>query len=58
MIWKIILGILSIYILAAIYFGVIKKMRLFKFIKKTFKILIFAVLIGIALILLFPTLRG
>ncbi len=57
MIGKIVLGIIAIYIIAAIYFGFIKKLRLFTIIKKVLKILIFTILVGIALILLFPTLR-
>ena len=57
MMGKIALGIIAIYVIAALYFGLIKKLKLFKVIKKVLKILIFAIVIGIALLLLFPTLK-
>lgn len=57
MIGKILLGIVAIYVMAAVYFGILKKWKIFKIIKKVLKILIFAIVIGIALLLLFPTLK-
>ncbi len=52
MIKEILLVLIILYILAAIYFGLIKKMFAFKIIKSMFKILAFIIIVGIAIALI------